>query len=294
MKPGPVLAAKVLIESIDVTAGPRPASELLVEICISQAWASTSIDALEYAEKWQDRFLSELRRQLSEARKLGRYSLFTFNSSSEYMIQGAAFIEPLDPSDIKKVKKQASQFKSYIAALEDISPREFEALCVGILAELGVDKTRSSADEGIDFYGRLHLETFLVPTYRSPGIEKQLGVWMVGQAKHYQSSVVSTFDIRDLVGAVELAKARAYGIGESKYPDLAIRVCDPVFYIFITTGRMSSATWRLLQRSGMIGMDGQMVAGFLAEHGIGIKHGKFAQQLMKQWLKQYLDQSVAS
>jgi restriction endonuclease Mrr len=164
-------------------------------------------------------------------------------------------------------------------------------MCVGILEKLGVDRptlTKVSVDEGIDFFGKLRLEKLLVPDGTAPSLERQLGVWIVGQAKHYKSSKVSTFDVRDLVGAVELAKGRAYSSGESTYPDLAMRVCDPVFYVFITTGRLSSATWRLLRRSGVIGMDGQMVAAFLAAQGIGMRHGALRRTSLNRWLKKYL------
>src|SRR5437764_355349 len=91
------------------------------------------------------------------------------------------------------------------------------------------EKWHTSHDDGIDFYGRLRLESLLLPEVRFPGLQKQLTIWIVGQAKHYQAIQVATPDIRDLVGAVVLARGNAYGSGTNKYSDLAIRPCDPVF-----------------------------------------------------------------
>jgi hypothetical protein len=111
---------------------------------------------------------------------------------------------------------------------------------------------------------------------------------MLGQAKHYRAGQVSTFEIRELVGAVDLAKAGAYGSAMDKYADLRLRVCDPVFYLFFTTGRISSNSWRLIARSGVAAMDGNMIASFLADRGIGTdSKGVFQEDVFKHWLGKY-------
>lgn len=291
MKPGPVHAARILMGTMDISASPKPGVEWIVDVATQEKWFGDPLAVREKAELWEAAFLSELRRQLRQARRMGKHAVFAFNSSSEYMIQGAAFVEPRDPDDVKRSKRRAGQYNSYVAALGDLTPRQFEGLCVGVLSELGVEKavlTQYSADEGIDFFGKLRLEKLMVPPHAVAGIERQLEVWLIGQAKHYKSGVVSTFEVRDLVGAVELAKGKAFGSGDLKYPELSIRACDPVFYVLMTTGRLSAATWRLLDRSGVTGMDGSMVAGFLAEHGTGMKDSKFDRASLMRWLNRHL------
>lgn len=120
-----------------------------------------------------------------------------------------------------------------------------------------------------------------------PGVRRQLSAWMIGQAKHYSTGDVSTFEIRDLVGAIELAKGQAFGAAGEKYADLDLRVCDPVFYLFFTTGRITLNSWRLLAKSGVAGMDGSMVASFLADHAIGSHNGTFQDYLLKKWIARY-------
>jgi hypothetical protein len=90
--------------------------------------------------------------------------------------------------------------------------------------------------------------------------------------------------LRDLVGAVELAKGKAFGSAGEKYKDLHLRACDPVFYLFITTGSMTENSWRLIKHSGVAGMDGAMVASFLADRGIGMEGGTFNNLRFRQWL----------
>jgi restriction endonuclease Mrr len=147
--------------------------------------------------------------------------------------------------------------------------------------------TSYSADEGIDFYGRWPLERHIFPEDIFPTLQRQLSVWMVGQAKHYKATQVSTPDLRGLVGAVTLARGKAFGSGlPDKYQDLNLKPCDPVFCLFFTTGQISSDGWRLLHRSGVVGMDGEMVAAFLADRDIGVKEGSFDAVAFSIWLKQ--------
>jgi hypothetical protein len=235
-------------------------------------------DAREAAERWTPQIVEILRQEESELARVGRFAPYTFNSSSPEHIQGSAFIEPRDSEELKTAKRNRAQFKSYENILKELTPREFEMLCAGVLDVLGVDApilTPSSADEGIDFYGRLRLEKHIFPDKHLPGLQRQLIAWMIGQAKHYQSSLVSTPEIRDLVGAIHLAKSHTFGSGENKYNDLSVRACDPVIYLFFSTGRLSANSWTLLEKSGVVGMDGQMLAAFLADHQIGMKDAAF-------------------
>jgi hypothetical protein len=291
MKPGPASAKSVLTSTILVDATPKPAVECLASICLSQGWCSDECDAGELAEKWEARFIELLQYELSELHRIGRFSAFTFNSSSSYLIQGSAFIEPIDTEEVKEAKRRRSRCSEYTAAFAHCSPRDFEALCVGILDLIGVEEPRItpySADEGIDFYGRLKLDRFIFAHDFYPGIQNQLTVWMLGQAKHYSGGTVSTFEIRDLVGAVELAKGGAFGASPEKYADLRIRVCDPIFYLFFTTGRISLNSWRLIERSGVAAMDGDMIAALLADRAIGVDADHtFQADLLKQWILKY-------
>ena len=176
---------------------------------------------------WREGFLARAQTELSELAELGRLSKYELNSSSEYMIQGSAFIEPGDPDDTKNAKRSRAKITDYVSALSNLTPREFETMCAQVLHHMGVKDpvaTQYYGDEGIDFFGRLRLDAHVLRTYKFPGVEKQLKVWMIGQAKQHTSGRVSAPEIRDLVGAVELAIGGAYGSAVSPYPDLRLRV----------------------------------------------------------------------
>ncbi|MFZ1974831.1 MAG: restriction endonuclease [Candidatus Acidiferrales bacterium] len=290
MKRGPSHLARLIVSRIDISAPPASVTKWGAEICLDLGWHASTAEAFEAAERWAPHMLALLRRELDELCKFGRFAVYAFNSSSTDLVQGSAFIEPCDSEGLKTAKAKRAHFASYLGALRELTPRQFEALCTGVLNQLGVKEpvlTPYSADEGLDFYGRLDLERRLLPDVVFPGLQTQLGVWMIGQAKHYSVGKVSTPDIRNLVGAVTLAKGHAFGSSVVKYKDLTIRVCDPVFYLFFTTSSLSSDAWTLLERSGVVGMDGHMLSAYLAEQGIGLTQGAFDKAALISWLEAF-------
>jgi hypothetical protein len=177
-------------------------------------------------------------------------------------------------------------YGDYVGALTGLGHEEFEWVCRGMLSAMGVEDSvvsRRSADEGIDFYGRLPLRAELRRAVELPSVYSQLTVWMVGQAKHFKKGQGATPDIRALVGSARLAEARAFP-KSSALPGLEIRACEPVFYLFFTTGKISRDGWQLIRTSGVVGMDGEMVANFLADHGIGWDVGGFNIDKLSAWI----------
>lgn len=288
MKPGPSLISAKILNTIALDASPRSAVEIINEIILIEKWCKSDSEAREKAETWQKATLTRLRQELNALLEVGRPARFAFNSSSQYMIQGACFIEPKDSEELKDKKQRRSRFTEYYQAISTLSPHHFEVLCGKLIGLLGVEKpivTRTSSDEGIDFYGKLSLESIFFPHDLSPTIQKQLSIWLVGQAKHYQSVQSGTPEIRDLAGAIALGRAGAFGSLESPLIELQIRVVDPVFALFITTGSLSGNAWRLLKRSGIIGMDGEMLAAFLADRGVGINSSGFEECSFMRWIE---------
>lgn len=289
MRPGPALASRHILDGTELDAPPRPLVEILQDLALDDGWASSSAEAREKAESWHDATLSRLRVEVNRLAEMGRPVRIGFNSSSAYLIQGACFPEPYESDVVKEMKQRRLASDQYFSLFSKLSPYQFEQLCGKLLELLGVSKptvTRASADEGIDFYGVLELDSVFFPNDLQPTIQKQLRIWLVGQAKHHQLIQSGTNEIRDLAGAVTLGRARAFGSKIPPYQDLHIRVADPVFEILITTGSLSSNAWRLLERSGVIGVDGEMLAAFLADRGVGMHEGEFDSDAFHVWLQE--------
>jgi hypothetical protein len=287
---GPATAATWVIANFNLSHRPIAAKLFLADLCVNEGWASTRSEADELAERWAVKFLSRLRFELNELNRRGRPSRFSFNSSSEYLLQGACFPEPNDSYELREAKARRLHYSQHLSWLRALTPSQFEAVCRGVIAEMGAVHprvTQRSGDQGIDFFGRLELRGRTQRVYSLPGVDQNLSVWLVGQAKHYVATQVATPDIRELVGSVELAKTRTFVGQVDSLDDLVIAACDPVFYLFFTTGTISRDGWALLERSGVIGMDGEMVAAFLADSSVGFPAGVFSEDHMDAWLTQH-------
>ena len=136
----------------------------------------------------------------------------------------------------------------------------------------------------MDFFGRVPFGEIMKPSAIGNGAERQLKLCLVGQAKNYSSSQVSTKDIRELVGSVNLARSKTYAGSIDPLARLDMRTCDPVFFLFCTTGKLSRDAWDLLSKSGVVAMDGAQLAVFLADHGVGLVDGQFHSESFWGWV----------
>lgn len=292
MRPGPKLISQIVCNTLELDAPPRRLDEVVLQIV--QDHPEWERDPYYAVERWLKSVQEYLQKHRSQALRDGRQPKVAFNTSSPYMVQGPCFVEPRDSDAVRAHKEKRLHWKDYYQALRSLAPLEFEVLCkkmLGLLGVRGPQLTSYTADEGIDFYGRLSLGDLVAGDVSPyfPVFESAMEVWLVGQAKHYSKNKVATPDIRDLVGATNLGRARVFGApDDTKYPDLKIRVCDPVFMLFFTTGEISSYGWTLVRRSGVVAMDGEMVAAFLADKGVGVTNqadGKrFDPDVFRDWL----------
>ncbi len=253
------------------------------------------LDPIEKASEWEAPIKSRLLNYIKAIEERGAQPQVAFNSSSNYMIQGACFIEGTDSDEVVEQKRRRLRWKDYYETLQELSPREFELLCREVLKLIGarnVKLTKETRDEGIDFYGKLSVADVIKPSsaFRFRPFESFLEIWLIGQAKHYRAVKVATPDLRELIGSVNLASARTFAdLDPDKYPDLRIRVADPVFMLFFTTGRISIDGWQLVKKSGIVAMDGEILAAFLADHDVAIikEEGtkQFSRDTFFEWLK---------
>lgn len=286
MVPGPAEAANLISEILFIDAPPRSTREVLLAIIITQKWF-VGDEANDRADLWLRRFERRADFIITKIIDAGGYLLFSFNSSGKDFLQGACYAEPHEPPDYKLAKaRRASTLRVYQHCC-NLTPERFEQLSGKILSLLRVETShvsRRSGDQGIDFFGRVPLGEMLKPGLLNPGAEKNIFVWLVGQAKHYQDTKVSTADVRELVGSVEFARAKVFAGTIDPLSELTARLCDPIIYLFFTTGRFTRDSVDLLTRSGVLSFDGLQISQFLADHGVGIIHDKFDETEFNTWL----------
>jgi Restriction endonuclease len=177
-----------------------------------------------------------------------------------------------------------------VSLIQALTPDLFEDLCVGVLSLLGArdySGTKRTRDQGIDFYGRLvisDLDPNTSPFFR---ITDHLSVWLVGQAKHYPDGRVSSAEIRDLVGSINLARFKEYASTTDLMKSLPLRSCDPVFALFLTTGTFSRDAIKLATGSGVIVKDLDDICSLLADNRVGLDpNGQISRDITLNWITQ--------
>jgi hypothetical protein len=280
------MAARLIHTVLPVVSPPRPTIDVLGDIIRSQGWF-VGADADDKAEEWLPRFIQRLEFIVAENVGEGRYLSFAFNSSGTAHLQGYCFCEPGDTEEIKSSKRKRANTISIFEHFKTIDDRQFEFLCGKVLGLLNVETpfvSKASADHGIDFFGRVKFGDMLKASLLHQGAEKNLHMWLVGQAKHYPESKVSTKEIRELVGSVELARANVFAGTSDPLRDLTAKLCDPIIYLFFTTGRFTRDSKELMSKAGVVSFTGLQIAQFLADRSIGLVVDNFDVGSFNAWL----------
>ena len=284
----PAGVVKYLLINHPLTDGPMRLDRVIVSIILNRGWESNWNLAAEQAAKWEPRVKQRLQTNLSELQRQGRPARICFNSSDPSYVQGACFVEPTDSQIVRKHKHQRSRLQSYLTLIRDLTPEEFELLCRRLIGLLGVASphlTRRTADDGIDFYGQIPGQEIFFPRDLEPTIQHQLSIWLVGQAKHWDQ--VGTPEIRELVGAVGLARSGVSSTKVSPFPNLVVRIHDPVLIMLVTGGTLSARAWELVRQSGIVGIDGELLAAFLAD-----RETQLGDEPKPESFRQWLDDSA--
>jgi Restriction endonuclease len=244
-----------------------------------------------YTTRIKDR-LAQVHRQMLE---VGEDPWFAFNSLSDDFLQGPCFVEPSDPPELRAAKINRARATPMERVLEAISFDEFEIVCAAVLALIGARECHRSVrsnDQGIDFYGQLYLGDLDIPSFPFARFQDNFKIWLVGQAKHYPGRKVSTPDIRNLVGSINLARFKEYAATTDLMQELPMRSCDPVVVLFLTTGKYTRDAVRLGTNSGVLLRDLTDLAKLLADKTVGVDgFGVPSAKHLVEWASQVITAS---
>lgn len=179
-----------------------------------------------------------------------------------------------------------------LGEMRSLTFQEFEQFGRKVLLELGAtlaEVTPSSGDEGLDFFGELNvgqLQGHPPPFFK---LARDVRLGFVGQAKHYPHRTIGPDVVREVAGAVALAKAGAFSKESVDLFDrIELKSHSPTLTLLLTTGRISSGAMRLAEAAGIIARSGEQLAVFLAEKGIGMRDlgagPSFDPATFREWL----------
>lgn len=271
----PVEIVQRMLERIEFDEPPASAFDIAVKVLMAPPDSLLLSAAQAVVEPHKRAIEKRIQRLWNEHSERGQPLRLTLidTPSGDKLVHGVSFVLSTDSTQTAEAKERRKLSHQITDCLNKISdPIDFERLCSKILGLLGVLSpviTKAARDEGVDFFGKLNpvAERYIFDV--TPTVQKNLDIWLVGQAKHYPQGKAGTPDLRHLFGSVMLARANAFSTNSFTAQTLALRVADPVFCLFFTTGELSIDAWTLVKRTGIVAMDGSMLSAFLADRNLG-------------------------
>lgn len=175
------------------------------------------------------------------------------------------------------------QHRIFQDAINKLTDSEFETLSAKILLLLGCREswvTPQSHDQGLDAFGYASAFPAGVPIQ----ISDQCRIVCLAQAKHYRKHKVGSSEIREFVGARELAIHKIFSTEDQRYADLEIRPFGPSMMVFITTEELPRTVKLMGKNSGIIVLSAQDLAVIFLKARI-VRVGNWSQSAIVRALK---------
>jgi Restriction endonuclease len=271
------MTPKAIVDQLEIEIGMDGAPQrlaLAIERTLHRYGGIALIEASVRAEQVKrivGRLIAERAYRASEH---GTSSPLVLVGSTGDAVAGFAYVLPTDSFAIAAAKRHRNHVSSILAAIRTLNFSEFETFGAKVLILMGASDakiTPRSGDQGIDFYGHLTLGQFgdLPPPFMR--LAHDVKLLFAGQAKHYPTRNLGPDVVRELVGAVNLARSRVFSsIEVDGFEAAAFKVCSPIVILLFTTGGISNGARQLAESAGIIARSGEQLAVFLADNGVGI------------------------
>ena len=271
-----------LIEvSIGIQGGPQMLRSLLESILLSN-YNLTNVEASEEAERLEPRVAKYIDKKVEEC--VNRNTIHRIETAGSFgdHVRGSCHINSSDSDDIVAAKNRRLSSIPILNDLRSLHFNDFELFGAKLLRLLGAKKasvTPQSNDQGIDFYGSLNVGDVSGISTDLIHFSHQLEIKFAGQAKHYPNNSIGPSVVRELVGALTLARYRIFSTqSDDLFEDLELLPLNPIFLMIISTGPITSGARELSRKLGIMIKSGEQIASFLADSGVGMKNinGSFA------------------
>jgi hypothetical protein len=280
---------------LEAALGPSAAPVRLtsaIEVELIGHFGLAAITAAERAEAVQHAVVKLIAIRASEADSQGIGATLTVVGSTADQVAGACHVLPNDSPNVAAAKVGRLLHAPILAKLRSLTFSEFEIFGRRVLKELGAVSahvTPHGGDQGIDFFGEFNLGQLHDLPRPFLRLAHDVRLLFAGQAKHYPRGTIGPDVVRELVGAVSLARTKTFSTdGIDIFQDLEIRPFSPVVALLFTTGEISSGAYRLAASAGIVAKNGDQLAAFLADRGVGMTIGtgvpSFNEVLFDAWL----------
>jgi|GEM_PF-6971636 len=293
------ITPKIVADGIISTYGLMSPSSLLREVIENHLIASglSELDSFEKSETLTEPVRTEIQKYLLSCKQLSFFPACQLVGSQQEILIGSAYPRPDDTPERKIVRNAICLQDTIRLALCNLQPHIFEQFTAQYLHYLGAWQTRVTPrtnDGGFDVLAKF-------PLVHVPSIFNEffcplhLHTKALGQAKCYPpDKPVGVDEVRELAGSF-LIRLYTDIVGGKPIVSIeeffgAIRLCDPLLCLFLTTSYFSPQADTLARRCGILPLNGKQIAAHLALGKIGVvsKDGteNFCSDAFHQWISQ--------
>jgi hypothetical protein len=248
--------------------------------------------AAEHVDRVRKKVLYELTRRRDERDEMGEIAVLHVRGSNDEIVHGSSYVFSDDPEHIQESKLNRISVDEIYRHVRKMSFSQFETFGRCVIREIGCDDakvTPHAGDQGIDFYGSISIGGLLGADLAILKLMHETKMILVGQAKHYPTTVIGPAIVRELVGALSLSRTYTYSKDSlDLLGDVKLRPFSPVLALLFSTGDFTKGARHLAKRAGLIAFSGWQLSVFLADKGVGLiaDHGtrKFDAAVFDEWL----------
>lgn len=280
-----------IAESVGLDGKPRPIKTAIEDELIRAGMPA--ISAAEGAEQKLSAVKKIIDTEDRERTRLGETYGLRLLGTSRDSVSGSCFVLPDDDSAIAAAKENRIHVDRIESEIKNLNFSDFEKFGARVLQQMGAKNTKvtpHAGDQGIDFYGEISLADIEGLPVGFFHLSHGAKLTVVGQAKHYPENKIGPSHIRELVGAMSLARTDTYSKDSiDLFDGLHLPPFAPVLAVFFSTGKFTRGAYTLARNAGLIAFSGHQLATFLADHGVGlISTGgttSFSTSEFKMWLQ---------
>jgi len=194
--------------------------------------------------------------------------------TSRDSISGSCFVLPNDDPRTATAKENRLHVDNIESEIKNLTFSDFEKFGARVLQLMGARNpkvTPHAGDQGIDFYGEVTLAEVEDLPFGYFHLSHGAKLSLVGQAKHYPNNSIGPGHIRELVGAMSMARTETYSKSNiDLFDGMRLAPFAPVLAVFISTGKFTKGAYTLSRNAGIIAFSGHQLATFIADHGVGM------------------------
>jgi len=258
--------------AVGLQGPPRSLREVL-EAEMRRHFQQLPIRAAEQAERLEERVRQRITEKQQEMENAGTIPVVIIHHASIRRVAGSCWVDPIDTEVVAAAKQGRVHVQQILAALRALTPDQFERFGSRVLRELGAEQvqvTRRSGDNGVDFYGFLSLGGIMQHPPAICQLAHNIRLLFAGQAKHYPNTAIGPATIREMIGAIALARFQVYSSEPDFFEEFKLLPYNPLLALLFTTGRFTRGAMEIADSAGIIARSGQQLAAFLADRSVGM------------------------